>query len=278
MPAIEIARLRKQANRLADFFFVPDEFVRYLREILDFYVNHSLRQKQEIAPGSDLSTYRTPAAVLRQIENQLRAVAEANPGHALDLADLLWDEGALETCLLAAYLLGCMPPQEELMLARLTAWTQQTRGPLVRAALLSTSTARMRRELPGQFLLLIREWLHPERPHTWPHGIQALLPLIEDTRYENLPPIFDAVEPVFAAAHAKIQPDLERLILALYGASPRETTFFLRQLLASAENPLTTVTMRRILPALPTALQSEVQEFLRPARPQKPGRVSQKGP
>ena len=102
MPAIDLARLRKQANRLADFFFLPDEFMKHLREMLDFYVNYTLRTVENVAPGSNLKTYRTPPAVLTQIENELRAVAEANPQFALELADILWDEGALETRLLAA--------------------------------------------------------------------------------------------------------------------------------------------------------------------------------
>ena len=63
MPAIDLARLRKQANRLADFFFVPEDFLKYLREILDFYVNYSLRTKENIAPGSNLPTFRTPFVV-----------------------------------------------------------------------------------------------------------------------------------------------------------------------------------------------------------------------
>ena len=139
MPAIDLARLRKQANRLADFFFLPDEFMKHLREMLEFYVNHTLRTKENVAPGSNLITYRTPPAVLTQIENELRATAEANPEFALELADILWDEGALETRLLAAYLLGRIPPQEERLLPRLSAWTQQIRDPDVRSALLSTS-------------------------------------------------------------------------------------------------------------------------------------------
>src|SRR3972149_9986971 len=157
MPAIDLARLRKQANRLADFFFLTDEFMKHLREMLDFYVNYTLRTKENVAPGSNLKTYRTPHVVLRQIENELRTVAEANPAFALDLADMLWDEGALETRLLAAFLLGCIPPQEERLLPRLTAWTQQVRDIDVRSALLSTSLARMRKETPNQFLTLVRE-------------------------------------------------------------------------------------------------------------------------
>jgi hypothetical protein len=95
MPAIDLARLRKQANRLADFFFLPEDFRRILRETLDFYVNRTLRRSQSVAPGSNLPTYRTPIEVLRQIEVSLGPLAKENPHYALELADTLWDEGYL---------------------------------------------------------------------------------------------------------------------------------------------------------------------------------------
>jgi hypothetical protein len=263
MPAIDLARLRKQANRLADFFFLPDEFMKHLREMLDFYVNYTLRTKENVAPGSNLKTYRTPPVVIRQIENELRTVAEANPHYALELADLLWDEGALETRLLAAFLLGRIPPQEERLLARLTAWTQQIRDPAVRAALLSTSLYRMRKETPDKFFGLIKEYLHPGRARTWSNGIQALLPMIADSDFDNLPPILDIVEPIIMAAPTTLQLDLEDLIIALYRASPSETTFLLKQVLATTENPMTAISLRRISTSFPLDLQNELKEHLR---------------
>jgi len=266
MPAIDLARLRKQANRLADFFFLTDEFMKHLRDVLDFYVNYTLRTKENVAPGSNLKTYRTPPVVLRQIENELRAVAEANPHYALELADVLWDEGALETRLLAAFLLGRIPPQEERLLARLTAWTQQIRDPSVRAALLSTSLSRMRKETPGQFFTLIREYLHPARTRTWSNGLQALLPMIADATFENFPTILDIVEPVIMAAPATLQLDLEELIIALYRASPTETTFLIKQVIADSENPMTVIALRRMSSSFPLDLQNELREALR-ARP-----------
>jgi len=264
MPAIDLARLRKQANRLADFFFLPDEFMKHLREILDFYVNYTLRTKENVAPGSNLKTYRTPTAVLTHIENELRAVAEANPHFALELADVLWDEGALETRLLAAFLLGRIPPQEERLLPRLTAWTQQIRDPEVRSALLSTSLTRMRKETPNQFLELVREYLHPERTRTWTNGIQALLPMIADTSYTNLPPILDLVEPIIEEAPSTLQNDLADLIIALYRASANETTFMLKHILTTSENPMTVITMRRISTSFPPPLQRELRDLIRP--------------
>jgi hypothetical protein len=264
MPAIDLARLRKQANRLADFFFLPEEFMKHLREMLDFYVNYTLRTKENVAPGSNLKTYRTPPAVLTQIENELRANAEANPEAALDLADTLWDEGALETCLLAAYLLGRIPPQEERLLPRLTLWTGQVRDPDVRAALLSTSLTRMRKESPAQFLSLVREYLHPARIRSWSNGIQALLPMIADAKYENLPPIFDMVEPIIEEAPSTLQNDLTDLIVALYRASTSETIFLLKHILKNTSNDMTAVTLRRISADFPPPLEKELRDLLRP--------------
>lgn len=264
MPAVDLARLRKQASRLADFFFLPDEFLKHLREILDFYVNYTLRTKENVAPGSNLKTYRTPTAVLTHIENELKPHAEESPHFALELADVLWDEGALETRLLAAFLLGRIPPQEERLLPRLTAWTQQIRDPDVRSALLSTSLTRMRKESPDQFLTLVREYLHPERQRTWSNGIQALLPMIADTSYINLPPIFDLVEPIIEEAPSTLQNDLSDLIVTLYRASANETTFMLKHVLKNSTNPMTTITLRRISPNFPPPLQAELKGLLKP--------------
>lgn len=264
MPAIDLARLRKQATRLADFFFLPDEFMKHLREVLDFYVNYTLRTKENISPGSNLKTYRTPPAVLTQIENELRPLAEANPHFALELADALWDEGALETRLLAAFLLGRIPPQEERLLPRITAWTQQIRAPEVRSALLTTSLSRMRKETPAQFFTLAREYLHPERSRTWSNGLQALLPMIGETSDSNIPVILDMVEPILREAPSILQNDILDLIVALYRASPNETMFMLKQILRETENQMTVVTMRRISSNFPPALQSELRDLLRP--------------
>jgi hypothetical protein len=266
MPAIDLARLRKQANRLADFFFVPEDFLSQLREVLEFYVNYSLRTKENIAPGSNLPAFRTPAVVVRQIENAIGPIAKENAHYALELADLLWDEGYIETRMLAAFLLGCIPPQEERLLARLTAWTQQVRDPSVRSALLTTSLARMRKETPDDFLILISEWMHPARQGLWSNGIQALLPMITDPDYENLPPIYALARPIIESAPGMLQNDLANLINALYQASPSETEYYLREIVETSTNPLTVITLRRILNLFHPELQSSLRSLVRQKR------------
>jgi len=262
MPAIDLARLKKQTAQLGDLFDQPFAFLRQVREILEFYVNRTLRS-QGVAPSSVLPTYRTPAVVLRQIETELGPVAERKPIQALELADALWDEGSLETKLLAAFLLGRIPPQEERLLARLTAWTQAVRDPNVRAALLTTSLTRLRKETPDLFLVLVKEWLHPARQRMWSNGVQALVPLISSPDFDNLPPIFEIVEPIIKASPATLQYDLRELIIALFEASPDETMYFIQQILKGTKNPLPAVALRRMSPDLPHELQVSLREMLR---------------
>lgn len=262
MPAIDLARLKKQTAQLGDLFDQPSAFLRQVREILEFYVNRTLRS-QGVAPSSVLPTHRTPAVVLRQIETELGPVAERKPIQALELADALWDEGSLETKMLAAFLLGRIPPQEERLLARLTAWTQAVRDPNVRAALLTTSLTRLRKETPDLFLVLVKEWLHPARQRMWSNGIQALVPLISSPDFDNLPPIFEIVEPIIKASPATLQYDLQELIIALFEASPDETAYFIQQLLKGTKNPLFAVALRRMSPELPQELQASLREMLR---------------
>jgi hypothetical protein len=201
--------------------------------------------------------------VLRQIETELSSIAEARPIRALELADTLWDEGWLETRLLAAYLLGRIPPQEERLLARLTAWTQAVRDPSVRAALLTTSLTRLRKETPQLFLVLVKEWLYPTRQRMWSNGLQALVPLIASPDFDNLPPIFEIVEPIFKASPAALQFDLRDLLIALYSASPDETLHFVAHVLKTSSSSLLAVSLRRMSPDLPHELRDHVHEALR---------------
>jgi hypothetical protein len=140
------------------------------------------------------------------------------------------------------------------------------RDPSVRSALLTTSLSRMRKETPDEFLILISEWMHPARQGLWPNGIQALLPLITDPEYENLPPIFALARPVIESAPGMLQTDLANLINALYQASPSETEFFLREIIEESKNQLTVITLRRILDLFHPELQSRLRNLVRQKR------------
>jgi hypothetical protein len=100
----------------------------------------------------------------------------------------------------------------------------------------------------------------------WSNGIQALVPLVNTPDFDNLPPILDIVEPILKASPAALQFDLQELLIALYKASPDETIYFLQQILHETKSQLPAVSLRRMLPDLPTDLQTSLRELLREKR------------
>jgi hypothetical protein len=88
--------------------------------------------------------------------------------------------------------------------------------------------------------------------------------MIADTTYANLPPILDIVEPIIEEAPSTLQNDLTDLIIALYRASSNETSFLLKHILNTTQNPMTVITLRRISVDFPPPLQAELRELLRP--------------
>jgi DNA alkylation repair enzyme len=265
VPAIDLGRLRKQAARLIDFFFLPDEFTRQLHSLLDSYLDYTKRRSQAAAPGTNLPTHRTPAVVLQQIQQELSSLAAspANADAALALADRLWDEGWLETRLLAGFLLGRMAPQEGRLIARLSAWTAQTRDVELRSKLLDASLSRTRKEAPALFLQLLQEWMRPERVRYWGDAMRASIAALADPTFAQLPALLNILEPVFLLAPVDLQLDLEELILSLYRLSPAETTYLLERVLASSDDPATVIAFRRMLPAFPPDLRAGIRELVR---------------
>lgn len=263
MPAIDLARLRKQAARLADFFFLPDEFIKHLREMLDFYVNRTLRRSQAVPPGTRLPAYRTPAVILKQIEMELKPLAEQYPEPTLKLADRLWEEGYLEACRLAAFLLGRLPPQEAGLLERLRAWPPEVRDPALREVLMDAGLTRLRREAPQAFFELVGEWLSPAHKRSWSNGLRALTFALADAHFSNVPAALSLAEPILLLAPSPLQVEIEELILALYEAHPSETIHFLRGVLMNPNEPAALATFRRIASAFPPELNDALREFLR---------------
>lgn len=261
MPAIDLVRLRQQVTRLSEFFFLPPEFVRHFHELLNLYTNPTLRPTQASTPFS-LFTYRTPSIILRTIQQEVRALAASYPEYALELADRLWQEEILEMRMLAAFLLGAIPPRSEALLARLMAWLPQARDSQLHAALLETSLARLRREVPDQFLSLIAEWLHPKRPQLWENGLRALIPLLSEDHFENFPVVFNLLRPVLESAPPVLQAEITDVIRELTRRIPQEAVFTFQRWLE--ENPQSSLprALRRALPSVPPAVQQQLRPFL----------------
>ena len=263
MPAINLAHLKTQAARLADAFGTPDIFERELHEMLDFYTNRT-RRTDQAAKRYSLPIYYTPMPVLRQIELELEPLADARPLEALTLTEVLWQARSLESRLLAAYLLGTIPPANALtLLSHLPDWLRFTTDREIRRALLTDALARVRHENPVALLLLLEAWLKSPNQRLQAWSLEALVPLVEDKHFENLPTVFRLLRPAIEAVSPSTQLELQACLAALERVSLTETTAFLRDLLEASSSPVLLSMLRRMLPAFSPKLQSTLREWLR---------------
>jgi hypothetical protein len=263
MPAINLSRLKTQAARLSEKFTEPEAFVRDLNELLDYYTNRTIRATQ-VAQRLSLPTYLVPAPVFRQIQAELAPLAGTHPAEALALTDALWKAGSLESRLLAAFLLGNLPLAQSLpALVRLPNWLAQSTDKELRTALLTDALARLRKENPDVLFKLLEEWLKSPQKSLQVWGLQALIPILKDPDFENLPAVFRILEPAIRTAGPITQLELQTCLAALEQVSFTETLAFLRELISKDPDTLMLRTLRRILTGLSPELRSGLRETLR---------------
>jgi hypothetical protein len=267
MPAIQVSRLKIQCAQLAECFSEPPLFVRGLHALLDFYADRTYRPGQAGKPPPLIKSYNAPLPVLRQLLRELVPLANADPQAALKLCDSLWAEPYLEFRFLAASLLGQVSPRHpEDILSRVRNWTGPKTEDRLLQALINTGLARVRREASDQYLNQLEAWLFSGDVLSQQLGLRALLPLVEDEDFENLPVVFRMLTLLVRIAPAALRPDLLEVLCDLARRSPQEVAFFMRQNLGVPESPDTPWLIRQILPAFSPEMQASLRQALREAR------------
>jgi len=94
-------------------------------------------------------------------------------------------------------------------------------------------------------------------------GLRALLPLINDNHFENIPPLFGMLFPLMRVAPASLFNELASVLSCLARRTPTETVYLFRQVLSSPTTPNTARLARRILTDLPPDQQSNLRAALR---------------
>jgi hypothetical protein len=260
MPAIQHSRLRIQAAQLADLISTPEVFVRSLQTILDFYSNRTHRPGQSGDPPTLLPAYNVPPPVLRQILLELGPSLSGDQDNGLALCDILWEQEWYECRLLAARIFGLLPiePLEPIQ-HRLIAWGRESEERLLNA-LLTDGLSRWRKEDPLGFLSLLEKWLKSPSFHDQVLGLRALLPLINDRSFVNLPVLFRLLNPFVRVASPTIRPNLILVLESLAKRSPKECAYFLRENMVSQDTAWIT---RQIIGIFPAEIQKGLRETMK---------------
>jgi hypothetical protein len=268
MPAVQLVRLKKQLEDLTALFAQPEAFVVRLRSIFEQYGDLTYHAGQATKPASLLLAYRAPAMLMKQLEVNLAPLCGSFPQEALAIIDQLWQDDFLEPRQLACFLLGqtALAPLQA-VLNRLESWPKNTTDSQLIDALFSSGSQRLRREAPDRWLDVLRDWMGTSDLPMHKYALIALLPFILDREFENLPVVYNLITPALQQDSDNLQSELQKVLTSLARRSPVETGYFLRQILATNNEPTLQRLIRRCLPSFPLEIQIRLKGALqvRPA-------------
>jgi len=264
MPAVQLSQLKRQIDKLIWHYTRPQEFTRELHDLLGFYSNRGIyRPGKMVHPLRQINTYYTSPIILREIQKELKRQVTENPGAALVLADALWAESYTEFCFLSAFLLGLIPVSNPApVLQRIALWVQTAEQVFSLSDLFDLGTVRIRREAAPVYLEMISDWVSSSSIPLNKIGLEALLSLVKDDRFPDLPRIFSMASSTIKQVPHPLQGDLRQLIVALINRSPEETAYYLRQTVLVSTNPDTKRLFRKVLDELPVHLRGKLRDLI----------------
>lgn len=264
MPAVQLDRLKIQTQLLIRHYDQPPEFHRQLINLLETYADLTFRAGQAGKSSIQAAeSFHVSIIVLQQIERVLQKAVSENPQPALKLTDELWSDDRLEPRLIAASLLGMLPAdQSDIVLDRIITWTTSDLDRVFLKAIFYQATTSLRRNALQNWLDQIGEWLASIDYPLQRLGILALLPLIEDRSFENLPIVFNLLGPILQRYSEVHKYELRLALKELSRRSSTETTYFLRQILSLRDNPSVVKLVRQCLPDFPEESRAKLRSFL----------------
>jgi hypothetical protein len=264
MPAIQPARLKGQVSELCNKFSQPTIFIRDLHSLLDLYTDHTHRPGQAGKPSPLLATYKTPPPVMGLVWSELLPLIKQRPNEVLPLCDALWAEPNYDLKVLAARLLGQVPVDiPDPVIDRLNSWVREGLDDRILENLFEYALVRLKEDAPGRTLELVSSWLDSSNLIIQHSGLWALVPMINQSGSEYLPPIFRLLTPYLRVAPSRLRPDIVTVLTALAHSSPSETAYLLRQNLIAPDNPDTAWLIRQMLDEFPAELQVSLRLALK---------------
>lgn len=276
MPAIHLPRLRKQVHELALYSSEPKKFLAKLKDLFDYYGNRTLRPSQVAARPTAIPAAHVPQPVLRQIVKELTPHANQTPHLILDLSRELWKYGWMEQRILACHLLGKLPLEYEDDILQLAEnWCRQNHEEQLIHTIAEQSLASLHAGNPPVVVAKAEGWIDmPNRMQTGQEtisaselvnfqklGLRALIPLIEDPNFENLPLIYNTLQATLESPPKVVRPDLLDILKRLARRSPRETAFYIRKVHQQSPSSTLSWLIRHSLNAFPHDLQGGLRKL-----------------
>jgi hypothetical protein len=263
MPPIDLTRLRARTAALAERFADPAATTTAVHQMLDDYADRSHRSSPRVAGRSLGYSFKVSPPVLRAIVMALRGPAQANPPAAMDAADRLWKNGSREERRIASELLGHVALQQPAeALALIEAWAPRIEAAETADALAEHGLGPLMRSHPARYLAEARRWV--SFPQKWVRrfGLAALMPLVKDKQWDNVPGALSVVRLAMADSDGDVRRAAVAVLEGLAAKSPSEISQFLREQ-AGRTNTNTGSIVRAAMAALDPEEQTAIVRALR---------------
>lgn len=221
MPAIDLARLGREVERLEGLFGSPGDLRRATVELLEFYAQRARR-----APGmSGGRALDVPPPVVRAFGTALQAQARRTPAAALPAATALWEAPEREARWLACWVLSALPEEPA------AAWLEARAADLEDALVLKVAVDRgleaWRRSDGRAYAAQADRWIASPRSAVQALGLRALEAGLDLPELDDLQHAFQALGRLPRPVRGEARRAFESVLTSLADRSPAELTRFL---------------------------------------------------
>ncbi len=264
MSGVELAKFNQQLDRLAEHMAQPERFVHEFRDILEFYSDRTYRAGEKIKITLRMPSYHLPRIVMQNLQQFLEnKIPASDPENAVRIADLLWKEPTIESKSLAAQVLGFVHATYPTTVIQIIEdWIREPIEAGLLKELMNKGTQTLRKEFEVAWLEEISTLLISTSNRQKITGLLAVLPLVQDDAFDNLPKLYEMLYPVVSTPSSSVLPELMDILNALIIRSPTETVSYLAQLINDTHHPNLLRAVRNILPEMDITGQTRLRQLL----------------
>lgn len=264
MPAVQLNRLKEQIQLIASVFDQPEFFIKALHGLLEQYEDHTYKPAQTVNNAVlSIDSYHVPPVVMNQLEFAVNQWTRANPTAGFELAQALWKDPKLEPRILGCTALGAVSvDHRERVINQIIEWAVPTADKILLQQMFERATITLRRQAAQFWLEQIRAWLVDSRIEIQRMALLALLPLVQDRTFQNLPAVYNSLGTVMQTNAKPLQNELRNILVVLAGRSPTETIYFIKQMFGMGPSEDFMRLIRRCLPDFPAQVRERLREIL----------------
>ncbi len=264
MPAVNLVILRTKLNLVFKNFQDAKEFTKGLRGIYSYYSDPTLPIGIVHARLRTISAFNTPPLLQREVELAFEPYTQSDPENLLHIIDHLWEGPEAELRQLAAFLLGKIDlSYKNDVLQRIKAYANQKIDQSIHQYLFQFGSGTIRKQEPLTWIAFLDPWLNSQETLTIKLGIQAIIPIINDPDFSNLPLIYRSLEPVFRSSEPLLFFETRNVMEHLIRRSEIETVYFLKLLFSDSKSESLAKLIRNLLPAFSSLMQDSLRKTLK---------------